>query len=182
MNPARHAFLPAHEDCDSTSSRFKLCCLLPYRKYIQRAAQGSLIRAFQLTPLTQRSDPSAVDFRARTLEALNRQSSREDAARDVAKGGLPSDFRGASRSRNQDKQAPLDIPVPAKDAQKAAGDKSMAGRKQPMGGERWDMATGKEAPMHRDKEEDTDDKREETPEEHEVETELNSILKRGPSQ
>lgn len=75
----------------------------------------------------------------------------------------------------------MDIPIPAKDAQKAAGDKSIAGRRKVKGGEKWDMATGKEAPMHHDKEEDEEEKVEESPEEHEVEVELNSILKKGPS-
>lgn len=35
--------------------------------------------------------------------------------------------------------------------------------------------------MHHDKEEDEEEKVEESPEEHEVKVELNSILKKGPS-
>lgn len=52
------------------------------------------------------------------------------------------------------------------------------------GGEKWDMATGKEAAMVVDKDGDVrtkEDSKEETPEEHKIEVELNSILKKGPS-
>ena len=43
------------------------------------------------------------------------------------------------------------------------------------------MATGKEAPLHQNKDADKEDKTVESPEEHDVEVELNSILKKGPS-
>ena len=50
------------------------------------------------------------------------------------------------------------------------------------GGEKWDMATGKEAAMQVDKEgEEGKTETKETEEEHEVEVELNMILKKGPS-
>lgn len=58
----------------------------------------------------------------------------------------------------------------------------MAGRKKLKGGEKWDMATGKEAPKAKDSSEDKEDGKEETSEEHEVEVELNAILKKGPSE
>lgn len=49
------------------------------------------------------------------------------------------------------------------------------------GGEKWDMASGKEAAMQVDKGESGEKEKEETKEEHEVEVELNAILKKGPS-
>ena len=50
------------------------------------------------------------------------------------------------------------------------------------GGEKWDMATGKEAAMQVDKEgENGKTETKETEEEHKVEVELNVILKKGPS-
>lgn len=65
-------------------------------------------------------------------------------------------------------------------------EKSVAGRKKMKGGEKYDMATGKEAAMVVDKEgtsgkDISSEKKEETPEEHEIEVELNLILKKGPS-
>ena len=49
------------------------------------------------------------------------------------------------------------------------------------GGEKWDMATGKEAAMQVDKEGHTEDKDEKSPDEQKLDVELNGILKRGPS-
>lgn len=68
----------------------------------------------------------------------------------------------------------------------STGEKSVAGRKKMKGGEKYDMATGKEAAMVVDKEgtsgkDISSEKKEETPEEHEIEVELNLILKKGPS-
>ena len=62
------------------------------------------------------------------------------------------------------------------------GEKSVAGRKKMKGGEKWDMATGKEAAMVVDKEGTSkESEKKETQEEHDIEVELNSILKKGPS-
>ena len=61
----------------------------------------------------------------------------------------------------------------------SSGEKSVAGRKKMKGGEKWDMNTGKEAAMEKDKEGKKDEP--ETKKDHEVEVELNSILKKGPS-
>lgn len=65
-------------------------------------------------------------------------------------------------------------------------EKSVAGRKKMKGGEKYDMATGKEAAMVVDKEgtsgkDISSEKKEETQEDHEIEVELNLILKKGPS-
>ncbi|KAL9592675.1 MAG: hypothetical protein Q9179_006475, partial [Wetmoreana sp. 5 TL-2023] len=80
--------------------------------------------------------------------------------------------------------APDDKSVkPDKDA------KGVAGRKKFKGGEHWDVASGKQAPVGGHKpsgeeaEKDEEGKKEEkheTEEEHEVEQELNGILKKGP--
>ena len=112
---------------------------------------------------------------------MSRKPSTDDAARDAARVGLPNEARGPPRQHSKDTQVPLDIPIPAKDAQKAAGDKSIAGRHKVNGGQKWDMATGKEAPLHQNKDADEEDKTVKSPEEHDVEVELNSILKKGPS-
>lgn len=68
--------------------------------------------------------------------------------------------------------------------------KGVAGRKKYKGGEHWDVASGKQAPIGgkkkadaegEAKEEDKKEEKTETDEEHKVEVELNSILKKGPS-
>ncbi len=61
------------------------------------------------------------------------------------------------------------------------GEKSVAGRKKMKGGEKWDMATGKEAAME-DKKKEPEKDEAETKEDHQVEVELNSILKKGLSE
>ncbi|KAI4191645.1 MAG: hypothetical protein LQ346_004670 [Caloplaca aetnensis] len=66
--------------------------------------------------------------------------------------------------------------------------KGVAGRKKYKGGEHWDVASGKQAPISGKKKadeegetkDDTKEEKLETEEEHEVEVELNSILKKGP--
>ena len=75
---------------------------------------------------------------------------------------------------------------------KADGEKSVAGRKTMKGGETKDVHSGKEAPKDlpkaadKQKVEDADEvsskaDKVESKEDHEIETELNSILKKGPS-
>ena len=97
---------------------------------------------------------------------------------------MNSDTGGAPRPQEEKglPHVPIDIPVPAKEAQKAAGDRSVAGRKTMKGGEKWDMATGKEAAMQVDKEGRTEDRDEKSPDEQKLDVELNGILKRGPSE
>ncbi|KAL8803470.1 MAG: hypothetical protein Q9182_003167 [Xanthomendoza sp. 2 TL-2023] len=67
--------------------------------------------------------------------------------------------------------------------------KGVKGRKKFKGGENWDVATGKQAPIGEKKKGNEDsegaeevkkEEKHETEEEHEIETELNAILKRGP--
>ena len=68
--------------------------------------------------------------------------------------------------------------------------KATGGKKVFKGGEHWDVASGKQAPVggHKPGEEEVEkdeegkvEEKHETEEEHEVEQELNAILKKGPS-
>lgn len=68
--------------------------------------------------------------------------------------------------------------------------KGVAGRKTYKGGENWDVASGKQAPIGAKNRGDDDSEADggkgkedkvETEEEHEIEEELNAILKKGPS-
>ena len=63
----------------------------------------------------------------------------------------------------------------------STGEKSVAGRKKMKGGEKWDVATGKEAAAEENAQESKKDEAE-TKMDHDVEDELNSILKKGPSE
>ena len=77
----------------------------------------------------------------------------------------------------------------SKDVGTTDGTKSVAGRKTMKGGETKDLHSGKEAPMKADENKAKDggdaeggnEGKVESEEDHEIETELNSILKRGPS-
>ncbi len=74
-----------------------------------------------------------------------------------------------------------EAPVPKVSDEASTGEKSVAGRKKMKGGEKWDMAMGKEAATEEKNKEGKKDEAE-TKEDHEVEVELNSILKKGPSE
>lgn len=89
---------------------------------------------------------------------------------------------------------PTHVPIPSEigSTSKAAaatiggGERSVAGRKTIKGGETKDVHSGKEAPKYPDTskdKEDGDEKKEntETEEDHAIETELNTILKKSPS-
>lgn len=87
-------------------------------------------------------------------------------------------------------QVPLEVEVPKKALGEDTGENSGneekegdgkmvgGGPRKAKGGEKWDMATGKEAPVKAGKEEAD---KEASKEEREVEAELNKILKKGPS-
>ena len=88
----------------------------------------------------------------------------------------------------------MDVPIPSEigstDRGAAAtiddGEKSVAGRKTLKGGETKDVQSGKEAPKYPDtskEKEDGAEKKEKakTEEDHAIETELNTILKKSPS-
>lgn len=110
---------------------------------------------------------------------LRSGSTRHGEDQATAEGSEPPPIRSP---KDQEHEAILVAPddkgqKPVKD-----GEKAVAGRKKLKGGEKWDMATGKEAPKAKDSSEDKEDGKEETSEEHEVEVELNAILKKGPSE
>ena len=93
-------------------------------------------------------------------------------------------MHGLPRQPGAQQQAPLEVPVPTKglDVDKDGKGSKGAGGRQPMkGGEKWDMATGKEAPAKDAKGKKGKEEKKESKEEHEVEVELNVILKKGPS-
>ena len=88
----------------------------------------------------------------------------------------------------------MDVPIPSEigstdrgaAATVDAGERSVAGRKTLKGGETKDVHSGKEAPKYPDtsKEKEVGDEKKEkaeTEEDHAVETELNTILKKSPS-
>lgn len=142
------------------------------------------------------------DFYSTTVNALNaKDRSDSETARQLEEsrlaakqGASPEEARPAKPTREQ-AQAPfkVEIPVRAGEDDETAGKgmakesykaevKGVAGRTKMKGGEKWDMATGKEAAMQVDKEgEKGKTETKETEEEHEVEVELNAILKKGPS-
>lgn len=92
--------------------------------------------------------------------------------------------------RGQQAQAPLEVDLPKKVMGEDTGESSSnegkegdgkvvgGGPRKAKGGEKWDMATGKEAPVKVGQEEAD---KEGSKEKHEVEAELNKILKKGPS-
>ncbi len=87
-----------------------------------------------------------------------------------------------------DEPASIAAPIPSAMAasEKAVVDseKSVAGRKTTKGGEMKDLHSGKEVPMYPKGDaanETTVEEKAETEEEHKIETELNTILKKGPS-
>ena len=142
------------------------------------------------------------DFYSTTVNALNaKDRSDSETARKLEesrlaakKGASPGEPGPANPIREQ-AQAPFNVEIPIRDGdedgttgkglakESHTGEvKGVAGRTKIKGGEKWDMATGKEAAMQVDKEgEKGKDETKETEEEHEVEVELNAILKKGPS-
>lgn len=132
---------------------------------------------------------ASQDFYTNTVNALNAaERSIEDTIPNLEhikaaakKGVSPNREEGPAKPvQGQQAQAPLEVAVPTKglsDDQVSEGKIVGGGPRKVKGGEKWDMATGKEAPPKDAKEED--DK--ESEEEHKIEIELNGILKKGPS-
>jgi len=146
------------------------------------------------------NDSSSTEFYTRTASALDKQKSsdRETAqrlqeAKDAAQAQEPVGFQSPQ------KPIAVDTPkvAPAPDRGEAAkppemnGEKSVAGRKTMKEGEVKDAHSSrlspKDSPAAADKEAQDEDEtrgKEEivkTKEDHEIESELNSILKKGPS-
>ena len=132
---------------------------------------------------------NALNAAERSVE--NKIPNLEDIKAAAKKGATPNREAGPAKPvRGQQAQAPLEVEVPKKVSGEATeetskkeekdGDGKMVGGgpRKAKGGEKWDMATGKEAPLKAGKEEE---KKEESKEEREVDAELNRILKKGPS-
>ncbi|KAI4090338.1 MAG: hypothetical protein L6R37_007899 [Teloschistes peruensis] len=145
---------------------------------------------------------SSSEFYSRTVAAMDRESqashphgktpakhdSKIHEANQAAADGKFKEPPPIPPVKGQEHEAVLVAPAdkadkPDKDA------KGVAGRKKYKGGEHWDVASGKQAPIggHKPGEEGVEkgeeEKKEEvheTEEEHEVEMELNAILKKGP--
>lgn len=149
------------------------------------------------------SDSSSQDFYSRTVAALDRKDTSDEevahklqAVKDAAKS-QEQDGRGSPQKpivAVADDKKPVDVPIPSEigstdrgaAATIAGGERNVAGRKTIKGGETKDVHSGKEAPKYPDtskEKEDGDEKKEkaETEEDHAIETELNTILKKSPS-
>ena len=126
---------------------------------------------------------SSQDYYTSTVDALN--------AKDAAKADIARKFAESRHAAKQGAepvavkpvgeqgQAPTEIGVSDRGDESAGFKKVVAGRKAMKGGEKWDVASGKEAAMQVDKEGKLGEP--ETQEEHEMEMEMNAILKKGPS-
>jgi glutaredoxin len=142
---------------------------------------------------------ASQEFYTNTVNALNAAErsvenkipNLEDIKAAAKKGATPNREAGPAKPvRGQQAQAPLEVEVPKKVLDEDTGESSRkeekdgdgkmvgGGPRKAKGGEKWDMATGKEAPLKAGKEEED---KEENKEEREVEAELNGILKKGPS-
>ncbi|KAK3168814.1 hypothetical protein OEA41_005262 [Lepraria neglecta] len=150
------------------------------------------------------NDSSSQDFYSRTVAALDRKDASDQelaqklqAVKDAAKTQNPDAVAAPQKPiavEPEDKKATdADVPLASEvgGSDKGTGStteegrKSVAGRKTIKGGESKDVHSGKEAPKYPDpsKEKEGEEKEEgkKTEEEHEIETELNAILKKGPS-
>ncbi|CAD6590513.1 MAG: hypothetical protein ASARMPREDX12_004397 [Alectoria sarmentosa] len=154
------------------------------------------------------NDYSSQDFYNRTVAALDKkQASDQEVARklqaikDAAKAQepvVPTNPQEPIVASTEDRK-PIEVKVPGYAEEQDSEDptvgrsdddaKSVAGRKTMLkGGETKDLHSGKEAPMVGDREKERypagkkveKEERVESKEDHEVEMELNSILKKGP--
>ena len=129
-------------------------------------------------PETHRGQSNArqsnQDFYDRTVAAMEAREKAKPAAPPVVDQGANEKPKEASNVAKeavepQGQRTPPEVVLDN-------GDKGVAGRKKLKGGEKWDVSSGKEA--------GTTQKEEvkKTDEEKDVEMELNSILKRSPSE
>lgn len=117
------------------------------------------------------------DFYATTVAALNAKE-RSDQATQQKLVDAQRDAQAPFKS-----ESPLPVAKPPEEEQPSK--KRIAGRKRVKSGEKWDKGAGKELGTAGDRAADAKDVKTvvvETNEEHELEVELNSILKKGPSQ
>lgn len=111
----------------------------------------------------------------------------EDIKAAAKKGVSPNREEGPAKPVKGQQQVPLEVAVPTKGLREEKGDKDGDGKfvgggpRKVKGGEKWDMATGKEAPSKDGKKDGKEEEEEESEEDHKIEVELNGILKKGPS-
>ena len=116
------------------------------------------------------------DFYATTVAALNAKERSDQATQQK--------LLDAQRAAQAPVKSETSPPAAKPPEEKPASQKSIAGRKKVKGGDKWDKVTGKDSATVGDRVAGTQDAKTtvvETKEEHEVEVELNSILKKGPS-
>ena len=132
-----------------------------------------------LLPQNDARRSHSQDFYHRTIKAMDAEAAAKASDQEISQK-LKEAGNAAKEAVKVQIPVRPEIPLVADAPTAANGEKSVAGRKKMKGGEKWDMATGKEAAMVVDKE---DEKKEqvETEKDHDVELELNGILKRGPS-
>ena len=145
----------------------------------------------------RQNDSSSQEFYSRTVTALDRKdtsdkevSQKLQAVKDAAKVqgpvGVPQPQKpmvGDAQPARTGSSTPMDSKVSADT--EVDREKSVAGRKTMKGGETKDVHSGKESPKELPKAADKQKTEAvdtvESEEDHEIETELNSILKKGPS-
>ncbi|KAL8697592.1 MAG: hypothetical protein Q9224_002234 [Gallowayella concinna] len=147
---------------------------------------------------------SSSEFYSRTLAAMDREAQRTShvdsntptkhdsiihQANQGAANGKVNEPPPIPPAKGQEHEAVLVAPDDKSVKPDKPDAKGVVGRKKFKGGENWDVATGKQAPIGEKKKGDEDsegdeevkkEEKHETEEEHEIETELNAILKRGP--
>ncbi|CAO1605155.1 hypothetical protein XANCAGTX0491_008682 [Xanthoria calcicola] len=153
------------------------------------------------------NDPSTLsssDFYSRTVAAMDREAQRSShvdpgtpakhdtmnhKANQVGAGGKVNEPPPIPPAKGQEHEAVLVAPDDKSLKLDKPDAKGVAGRKKYMGGENWDVASGKQAPIGAKRKGDEDSEaveekakqsKAETEEEHEIEVELNAILKKGP--
>lgn len=150
--------------------------------------------------LISQNDPSSTEFYTRTTAALDRQKASDQAtakklqdAKDAANAQDPVGFQPPQKPIQVEsaKVAPSPDRVEAVDPPDMRGEKSVAGRKTMKEKEKNDVQTSpsslKKPPISPDKKvsdvKDSGSKEEtvKTKEELEIDAELNTILKKGPS-
>ena len=159
-------------------------------------------RVVSLLSLTIQNDSSSQEFYAKTVTALDRKEASDrdvthklQEAKDAAKAQEP--IPGSSPQRPiavepYPKESDISPPggAPAGNTNVQGDDeRSVAGRKTMKGGVTKDVHSGKESPKESPKMVDEQKSQEgdkkasatESKEDHEIEMELNSILKKGPS-
>lgn len=117
------------------------------------------------------------DFYATTLAAINAKERSDQATQQK--------LVDAQRAAQTPFKSESPLPVAKPPEPEPPSQKSIAGRKIVNSGEKWDKGTEKESGKVGDRAAGAKDAKTavvETKEEHEVEVELNSILKKGPSQ